>query len=242
MPYLKEYIKNFIIDILPKSVVSELNRRYISGMLFYFSQEGEDVLLDRIFNEKKNGFFVDVGAHHPLIYSNTHKFFLRGWRGINIDATPGSMAPFKQMRHNDINLEIGISDSVEELNYYIFDVPALNTFSKERAQFLQSNSHYKLINTVLVNTKPLKQVFEEYLPSNQNIDFLSVDVEGLDYNVLLSNDWELYRPYIVLIEEFDSSIDKICRSNTCKFLNSKGYEFFSKTYNTVFFRDIQQKS
>ncbi len=65
---------------------------------YSFSQEGEDMLLRSIFVDKSTGFYVDVGAYHPQRFSNTNHFYLAGWRGINIDAMPGSMEPFHQFR------------------------------------------------------------------------------------------------------------------------------------------------
>lgn len=73
-----------------------------------YSQEGEDMILSRIFGDKKNGFYVDVGAHHPFRFSNTYLFYKRGWLGINIDAMPGSMRLFDRFRKNDINIESAI--------------------------------------------------------------------------------------------------------------------------------------
>src|SRR6185437_4393165 len=75
-----------------------------------FSQEGEDLVLAREFEGKTKGFFVDVGAHHPIRFSNTFKFYLQGWRGINIDAMPGSIAFHARVRLEDINLEVPISN------------------------------------------------------------------------------------------------------------------------------------
>src|SRR5262249_32770188 len=75
-----------------------------------YSQEGEDMILNRIFGEKKSGFYVDVGAYHPKRFSNTYFFYKKGWRGINIDAMPGSMKPFNAKRNRDINVETPVSD------------------------------------------------------------------------------------------------------------------------------------
>ncbi|HIB94217.1 MAG TPA: SAM-dependent methyltransferase, partial [Candidatus Lambdaproteobacteria bacterium] len=96
----------------------------------YFSQEGEDVILRRIFEDQKNGFYIDIGAHHPKRFSNTYYFYDRGWEGINIDATPGSMKIFQKFRPRDINLEIAISEKEQQLTYFMFNEPALNSFSK----------------------------------------------------------------------------------------------------------------
>src|SRR5262249_37716331 len=99
-----------------------------------FSQEGEDLLIDRIFERQDRGTYVDVGAHHPRRFSNTELLHRRGWRGVNIDATPGSMAAFRRLRPRDINLEIGIAATSGDRDFYIFDEPALNTFDAARAK------------------------------------------------------------------------------------------------------------
>jgi hypothetical protein len=83
------------------------------------------------FNRGKKGFYVDVGAHHPLRFSNTYLFYKKGWRGINIDATPGSMKLFNKIRPEDTNIESPVSNTHRKMSYYIFDEPALNSFSSK---------------------------------------------------------------------------------------------------------------
>src|SRR3954447_19241521 len=78
-----------------------------------FSQEGEDLLLARMFEHQRRGLYVDVGAHHPRRFSNTHLLPARAWRGINIDATPGSIVAFRRERPRDINLEVAITSAQE---------------------------------------------------------------------------------------------------------------------------------
>ena len=85
-----------------------------------YSQECEDLVLKRIF-ENKIGFYVVVGAHHPKLFSNTYLFYKKGWKGINIDALPESMKLFNKMRPRDINIEIGVIEVEDELNYYVFN-------------------------------------------------------------------------------------------------------------------------
>ncbi len=85
-----------------------------------------------------------MGAHHAQRFSNTNYFYWEGWRGINIDAMPGSMEPFKQSRPRDINLEIGVSESAQVLTYYAFNEPALNGFSKELADRIIKNGESEL--------------------------------------------------------------------------------------------------
>jgi hypothetical protein len=99
-----------------------------------FSQEGEDRLLDRYFGNRPTGFYIDVGAHHPHRFSNTYLFYMRGWRGINIDAMPDSMKPFRSMRPRDINLEIGVGRTDSVAKFHIFSEPAFNTFDGDLAR------------------------------------------------------------------------------------------------------------
>ncbi len=150
--------------------------------------------------EKKNGFYVDVGAFHPVHSSNTYLFYLNGWRGINIDACPGSMTEFNKVRPRDMNLEVGVSDVNDELTYYFIDKnSSMNSFSKEF--LIEVGMHESVKKEIKVPVHKLSQILDEHLPAGQTIDFLSVDVEGFDYNALASNDWNKYRPKIVLVED-----------------------------------------
>ena len=202
-----------------------------------FSQEGEDIILRRLFEEKNTGFYVDIGAHHPQRFSNTYLFYLKGWNGINIDPIPGKMELFNQLRSRDINLEFGISQFGNSLTYYIFNEQALNTFSKEIAD--QRKAPYKVIQEKQIETYTLAKVLEQYLPPNQEIDFLSIDVEGLDEEVVKSNDWKKYRPHIILAEALKTtSLEEAINSPVALFLQQEGYGLIAKAKNTLFFQNF----
>lgn len=204
-----------------------------------WSQEGEDQILRRIFERQTVGFYIDVGAHHPKRFSNTYLFYKRGWYGINIDAMPGSMKIFDSVRPRDINLEMGIGSNAGEMDYYVFNEPALNGFSKELSnQRLKSDSAYKLREVVKVCVQPLSQVLDSHLNSNQQIDFMSVDVEGLDFDVLKSNNWSKYRPKFVLAEILGSSLHEIEQSGIGEFMRDQNYVLYANCMNTVFFKDF----
>ncbi len=206
-----------------------------------FSQEGEDMILRRIFGHKKNGFYIDIGAFHPQNLSNTYFFYQLGWRGLNIDAMPGSMKIFNQIRPRDINLEKAISHTKETLTYYEFNAPNLNGFSEElslaRDGWKVGEWEAQLLNKSEITTYTLAEVLNEYLIENQVIDFLSVDVEGLDYQVLMSNDWSKYQPNIVLVEDLEiTSLDRINNSKIYNLMREQGYELYSKSVNTLIFK------
>lgn len=207
-----------------------------------WSQEGEDQILRRIFEGKSKGFYIDVGAHHPRRFSNTYLFYIQGWNGLNIDAMPGSMKSFHEERPRDINLELGIGLNESQLDYYIFNEPALNGFSKELSnERHDAKSKYQIEKIIKINVLPLSVVLDRNLPAGQDIDFLSVDVEGLDFEVLKSNDWTKYRPKFVLAEILNSSLNDIEQSNIGRLMADNGYLVFAKCVNTVFFKAADQK-
>jgi hypothetical protein len=170
--------------LLPERVykrLAELKNAYIPASLKSYSQEGEDLILLRIFEKKRTGFYVDVGAHHPFRFSNTYLFYRMGWRGINIDATPGSMKFFNKFRKRDINIEVAIGEKEDILTFYIFNEPALNTFNENLARQRNGKMGYYIIKELPLKVLPLSKILEEYLPEGQEIDFLNVDVEGKDF-------------------------------------------------------------
>jgi len=125
-----EILKKTVAVLLPGRIKDHIANYLNDKFRNSFSQEGEDMILQRIFSGKNDGFFVDVGAHHPTRFSNTYLFYLKGWRGINIDAAPGSMTAFRKVRPADINIECPVSDKSDIATFYIFNEPALNTFSE----------------------------------------------------------------------------------------------------------------
>lgn len=242
-------LKQFILKNTPKKLVKiyQEPKREVCNLDLYstlsYSQEGEDLLLKRKFEGQTNGFYVDIGAHHPRRFSNTFLFYQRGWSGINIDAMPGSMDLFKQERHRDINLELGISEREQELIYYIFNEPALNTFSENEASKKNGWLDYKVVEKKLIKTLPLKHVLEKYLDPEMEIDFMSIDVEGYDLEVLKSNDWVKFRPVFILVEDLNKiSLNEVFeKSDIYRFLTLNGYQFVAKTFNTMFFKDLNSQ-
>jgi len=206
-----------------------------------WSQEGEDMVLRRIYENKKSGFYVDVGAHHPKRFSNTYFFYRRGWKGINVDAMPGSMDLFKRWRSRDINLELGVAQQEGVLNYYIFNEPALNGFSAKLSEERQlAENEYFIKEVREIKVRPLHKILRANL-KDQIIDFLSVDVEGLDLDVLKSNDWNKYRPKFVLAEVLKSDFHDLNQNSIVLFMKEQGYAVYAKQVNTVFFEDISTK-
>ena len=203
-----------------------------------YSQEGEDCVLNRIFNNKKNGFYVDVGAHHPVRFSNTYLFYKKGWSGINVDAMPGSMRDFNLLRGKDTNLECPVSNSTEEITYYMFNEPALNGFSESLSVERNKLSNYFITNKIKLTPRRLEDILKQNLKDQQEIDFLNVDVEGLDLEVLKSNNWTLFRPRVIIVELLNTEIEEINKNEIYAYLKKQNYKLIGKTFNTGFFQRI----
>lgn len=204
-----------------------------------YSQEGEDLILYRMFQGRSSGFYVDVGAHHPMRFSNTHLFYELGWTGINIDAQPGSMDAFRRLRPRDFNVEAAIArTSGERRTLYVFNEPALNSLDEQLAHSREGGPDQRIvISEHSVLTCTLREVLEAHLPAKQHVDFLSVDVEGLDLEVLQSNAWDLHRPTYVLAECYGVPWSRLGQEPVSRYLDLQGYDLFAKTVNTVFFKD-----
>ena len=223
---MKKILKKIVATVYPSLLYASKS----------YSQDGEDMLLKAFYEGRKDykGFYVDIGAHHPYRFSNTAYFYERGWSGINIEPTPALIKAFHRERKRDINLNIGISDSEERMTFYEFNESALNTFDKNRALSVE-NEQYKIIAQTEIEVRTLQQVLAQYLPQNQHIDFMNIDVEGLDLSVLLSNDWSIYSPDYILVEG-KFSIDQLNNNEIYVFLKRKNYTLAGRTKRTFLFK------
>jgi FkbM family methyltransferase len=221
----------------------ELARRLLERLdpfvVLAFSQEGEDMIIHRKASGLDRGFYVDVGAHHPIRFSNTMAFYRKGWRGINIDANPDVIDLFERARPNDINICAGVANSTGELTFHIFDEPAVNTFDRQTADELTRSSTYRLLERRTIRMRRLADVLEDKLPKGQGIDLMSIDVEGLDLDVMRSNDWEKFRARWLLVEARGFDLSRPDGDPLHQFAESSGYGLIGKTVNTLIYEDAR---
>lgn len=230
--------------LLPSWAVEAARRlaeRVDPFLVISFSQEGEDLIVRRKFEGLGQGFYVDVGAHHPTRFSNTMSFYRRGWRGINIDANPDAIRLFERARPGDINICAGIANAGGSLTFHAFDEPAVSTFDVQLADELAANSTYRLLDRREVKVRRLADILEEALPANQSIDFISIDVEGLDLDVMQSNDWKRFRSRCLLVEARDFDMNRPDENHVHQFALSVGYRLVAKTVNTLIYEDAQSR-
>ncbi len=222
--------------VLPQPLL-DLMQLATSSVMGY-GQEGEDILLARVLDMSLPGFYVDIGAHHPIRFSNTYALYRAGWRGLNVDATPGSMEAFRALRPRDINLECAVSDSALPLRFHLFEEGALNTADADLAQEYVRLG-WPMLGVVDVTPRPLAAILQEHLPQGQAIDLMSVDVEGQEMGLLRSNDWERFRPRVMVVEVLSTALSQLEAHPVIALLREKGYEPVSKLSNSVILKAVE---
>jgi FkbM family methyltransferase len=176
--------------------------------LISYSQFGEDIWLSKHFGDRASGFYVDVGAYDPFSHSNTLKFYRRGWRGINIEPDPSHFRGFPRFRPRDTNLNLAISSVNGSAAFH-----SAGAFSG-----LAGDLHlWGGGQTLSVETRRLDAVLAQHA-AGLAIDFLDIDIEGHEIVALSSNDWDRFRPAVVLVE-IHSGADEA----PARFLRGVGY-------------------
>lgn len=203
------------------------------GVRLSYSHQGEDAPLQAILKWVKNGTYVDVGAYHPTLYSNTYAFYKKGWKGIVIDPNSDMKPLFALVRPRDTFVHSAVGEKAEERPYYMFDDGAYNSFDEARARGWESSRGLKIREIRTVSFKPLSQILQEQ--GIKKIDLLDIDVEGLDFNVLKTHDWSIPTSVIV-IEDEEFNPDQPHKSEIYVYLHKKGYILGSLGGNTLIFK------
>lgn len=192
-------------------------------------------MADAELGRQKQGFYVDVGAYHPKIFSNTYLFYKRGWKGVCIDPNPAMEDLYAFVRPRDLFLNLGVAEKDNVLEYTMFDDGAANTFSSDQSHKNTEEAKRKIVGKKLVTLMPLSVILDAYVPKGQKVDLLSIDVEGMDLEVLRSNNWKKYSPKVVICEDLEFGFEGVGKSPVVVFLKGKGYRLSAKTpYSLVF--------
>jgi FkbM family methyltransferase len=167
-----------------------------------YAQNREDIVLQGFFTERKGrpGFYVDVGAGSPRTDSVTRLFYDAGWCGINLEPINHIYKALEEHRPRDTNLNIGISNEKGSLQFREYAADGFSTFSVDvQEQYVQTPDEYTVKHQDYeVQVKTLADVFAEQ--NITEIQFLKIDVEGYEYEVIEGNDWDKFRPEVLCIE------------------------------------------
>jgi FkbM family methyltransferase len=162
-----------------------------------YAQNFEDVMLARLFRGQASGFYIDIGAWHPTQHSVTRHFYDLGWNGINVEPIRRLHEAFLHERPRDINLNVAVGAQSGRLRFYeCTDLTSLSTADEKQVEALRRSGHTVAVHEVEMVT--LQDIFSSC--GNRDIDFLKVDVEGFEDQVLRGADWITVRPRVLVIE------------------------------------------
>ena len=191
---IKQQLRTYGLNGFVGNSFWEIYMRLRWNLLHSFSQGGEDIIIDKLL-KKKRGFYVDIGAYDPTRFSNTKRFYQKGWGGINIEPDPQRIKKFYTERPKDINLNIGIADKNISMKFYKFDPQTLSTFSSKTASVYQKQGN-KLLGVTKIKVMKLANVLAKNA-KGKKIDFFSIDTEGFDYQALKGNNWKKFKPKVI---------------------------------------------
>lgn len=200
----------------------------------YWSQYGEDIVLDRVLNLKQPGFFVDVGCYHPVKYNNTYKLYRRGWRGVNIDLDRIKIQAFNLRRPSDINVVAAVSDEERTVPLYSTGFYTLTQTIDDKTM-QKSKRGGQSVEQREVHTTTLSRILDDTPFWNRKIDVLSVDVEGHELPVLKSLDFERYLPKVIIVESHARALEEILNSELYQFIQRRGFTLFNWTGPSLLF-------
>jgi len=204
-----------------------------------FSQEGEDLIINRILKTKKikydEIFYLDIGSGHPIKYSNTFYFYIRGSKGIAVDAFEKNIKLHRLLRPRDKSFDLILGNDEKLIDYYVFNQSELNTISKKRVNELED---YK-ISPLYTQKKQQSMTYNFFLKKVgediKRINLFSIDIEGAELEVLKSINWENFKPEIICVEIIIKNFDDLYENEVFKILKLNGYTFYSKLINSVIF-------
>lgn len=231
---MKNRIKNFLKNKIENCIIK------YSGSLdcrMVYSQTGEDITIRDLLKielNKSKISYLDIGANDPKFLSNTYLFYKEGDSGILVEPNPALCKKIQSVKKRDKLLNCGVSDSKGTLTYYMMDSDKINSFSKEEVDEYVKLGH-KIIDTMRLPVVSINDILEEH----GKVDFISIDVEGLDFIILKSLDYSKYAPLCICIETAEYGGTKRSDFQTINnFLKEKGYIIYADTMlNTIYVKE-----
>jgi FkbM family methyltransferase len=204
-----------------------------------YSQCGEDLIIDFIFYQLQieKPTYLDIGAHHPYYLSNTAYFYNKGCMGVSVEPDPQLFEVIKKERPNENCLNIGVGKSSGgTASFYIMSASTLNTFSKAEADRYASYGDKSIKEVIQLPLLSVNDIIVQHFNNNAP-NFVSLDVEGMDLEIIQSFDFLKYKPNVFCIETLTYTEDKTEQKLTdiINYVESKGYFLYADTFiNSIF--------
>jgi len=213
------------------------NYRYLKSS----SQFKEDEFLKNFFKNKLSGKYLDLGCFHPIRDNNTYQLYKKGWNGINIDMNSLSIELFNYFRPKDINLNISLArNRGTKIMYFSGDFSPLNTIDSNHLKFLNKNFNLeeKKIKLRKIQTQNINNVLKRY--RFKDIDFLTIDLEGYEYEILNNLNFNIYKINLICIEILSHNPkSKKNRTKILKILKKNNFKLIYKTGVNCFFKNTK---
>ena len=203
------------------------------GIVTSYGHQGEDALLQAMLKWVRNGTYVDVGAYHPVLYSNTYALYKKGWKGIVIDPNLDMQPLYALLRPRDAFIHYAVGEREEQKTYFMFDDGAYNSFDEKRATGWKASRGLDIRAKVPVSFKPLATILKEQKITH--IDFLNIDVEGMDLEVLQTHDWSV-PTRVIAVEDETFNPDQPHANAMYTYLHEKGYALAGLAGLTLIFK------
>jgi len=215
---------NFSISPLFQNSDSEISLPALKKPFLSYAQDFEDYILHLLLYGAENGFYIDVGAYHSCLFSVTKYFYEKGWNGVNIEPQAQHFAELKQNRPRDINVNCGCGSKEEELEFYIFE--GMSTCDPETISSPEwcLSKQKDSIKKKKMQVRKLTDILQELKLQDKTINFLKIDVEGFDGEVLKGLDFSLIRPYLIVMEATIPGTDIPCHERWEYILTQNSYE------------------
>ena len=198
-----------------------------------YSCFGEDLFVKDFFQNDNEGYYVDVGSYHPFFWNNTYLLYKKNWNGINIDANPLSTELFNIARKDDYNFNLAVTNKKKNKIklFYRRSMNVLNTTDESFAKRNFPNGY----ESREIECLSLNNILEKTKFKNKIIDFLNVDVENTEKDVLESLNFDVYKHRLICVEIHSENEESFKNNPTFKFLDNKGYKIvWKKEYSYIF--------
>ena len=200
------------------------------------SQFGEEKSLNKLLKNRNKGTYLDVGCFHPTKFNNTNMLYRSGWSGINIDLNPLTIDLFNFIRPRDINVCAALSNKKKKTKlFYHHDLSSQNTLNKNHVKWMEGNFRLKDLTTKIIKTQKLKDILNKF--SIKKIDFINIDIEGNEYEVISSINLNKYKTKVICIEMLEyNKIQKNNKIKIIKYLKRKGFKKVNKIRENYIFK------